>query len=134
METWQAVNSVRVVREFADRPLEPEHLERILNAARRTASSKNQQEWAFIVMRDRDHLREVPALVESRTAAHRRGSIEQAERGVVANGPFIGDRANLAVLRRRKRFEPRCGFGDELREGPGFAHVLYVTLSYNSVK
>ena len=37
---WEAVNSIRVVREFADRPLEPEHLDRILNAARRTASSK----------------------------------------------------------------------------------------------
>jgi nitroreductase len=59
MDVWQAVNSIRVVREFADRPLDPEHLDRILNAARRTASSKNKQEWAFIVVRDRDHLREL---------------------------------------------------------------------------
>jgi nitroreductase len=56
MDTWQAVNSIRVVREFSDKPLEPEHLERILNAARRTASSKNQQAWAFIVIRDRERL------------------------------------------------------------------------------
>ena len=59
MDVWQAVNSVRVVRDFADRPLAPEHLDRILNAARRTASSKNQQEWAFIVVRDREHLKEL---------------------------------------------------------------------------
>ena len=56
---WDAVNAIRVVRQFADRPLAQEHLDRILNAARRTASSKNQQEWAFIVVRDREHLRDL---------------------------------------------------------------------------
>lgn len=59
METWQAVNSIRVVRQFADRPLEPEHLDRILNAARRTGSSKNTQEWAFIVVREGNRLQEL---------------------------------------------------------------------------
>jgi nitroreductase len=58
-ETWHAINTVRVVREFADRPLETEQLDRILNAARRTASSKNRQDWAFIVVRDRDSLRQL---------------------------------------------------------------------------
>jgi len=33
MDTWQAINSIRVVRKFAGRPLAPEHLERILKAA-----------------------------------------------------------------------------------------------------
>jgi nitroreductase len=59
METWQAINSVRVVRQFAERPLEAEHLDRILNAGRRAGSSKNEQRWAFIVVRDREHLREL---------------------------------------------------------------------------
>jgi len=59
METWQAINSVRVVRQFAERPLAAEHLDRILNAGRRAGSSKNQQRWAFIVVRDRDRLREL---------------------------------------------------------------------------
>jgi nitroreductase len=57
MDTWQAINTVRVVRKFAARPLEAEHLDRILNAARRTASSKNDQRWAFVVCTDREHLR-----------------------------------------------------------------------------
>ncbi len=56
---WGAVNSRRMIRKFADRPLEPEHLERILRAARRANSSKNSQQWAFIVCHDRDHLREL---------------------------------------------------------------------------
>lgn len=56
METWRAIDSLRVVRHFADRPLEPAHLRRILDAARRTGSSKNRQEWHFIVVRDRARL------------------------------------------------------------------------------
>jgi nitroreductase len=51
--------SRRVVRRFADRPLDPEHLERILHAGRRANSSKNQQRWAFIVCREREHLRQL---------------------------------------------------------------------------
>ena len=45
------------IRRFAERPLEPDHLERILNAGRRAGSSKNLQRWSFIVCRDRAHLR-----------------------------------------------------------------------------
>lgn len=59
MDTWQAINSVRAVRQFADRPLAEEHLDRILNAGRRAGSSKNEQRWTFIVVRDREHLLEV---------------------------------------------------------------------------
>ena len=56
METWQAINSVRVVRRFSDRPIDPEHLDRILNAGRRAGSSKNQQGWAFITIVERQKL------------------------------------------------------------------------------
>jgi nitroreductase len=76
MDIWNAINAVRVVREFDDRPLSPEHLDRILNAGRRTGSSKNRQDWAFVVVRDRgslsqlakvgryaDHLATAPAAI-----------------------------------------------------------------------
>jgi nitroreductase len=56
---WAAINAKRMVRRFADRPLDPTHLERILHAGRRAASSKNMQRWTFIVCRDRDHLRQL---------------------------------------------------------------------------
>jgi nitroreductase len=59
MEMWQAINSIRVVRDFTARQLDADHLDRILNAGRRTASSKNRQDWAFIVVRDRDQLRQL---------------------------------------------------------------------------
>jgi nitroreductase len=72
METWHAINSARVVREFADRPLAGEHLDRILNAGRRAGSSKNEQRWAFIVVRDRQHLRELAEV--GRYARHLAGA------------------------------------------------------------
>ena len=72
MKTWDAINSVRVVREFGERPLATEHLDRILNAGRRTGSSKNQQRWAFIVVRDRDRLRELASV--GRYAGHLAGA------------------------------------------------------------
>lgn len=62
METWKAINSVRVVREFTSQPLDAEHIERILNAGRRAGSSKNQQHWAFIVVRGRERMRELAAV------------------------------------------------------------------------
>jgi len=61
MDTWQAIDSIRVVRHFQERPPEEAALKRILNAGRRAGSSKNLQRWAFIVVRDRDHLRELAA-------------------------------------------------------------------------
>jgi nitroreductase len=62
MSIWTAIATKRVVRRFADRPLDPDHLVRILNAGRRAASSKNLQRWDFIVCRDREHLVELAAV------------------------------------------------------------------------
>jgi nitroreductase len=59
MDVWTAIATRRSVREFADRPLDAAHLERILNAGRRAGSSKNLQRWDFVVCRDRAHLREL---------------------------------------------------------------------------
>jgi nitroreductase len=59
METWEAINSIRVIRKFTDERLAPEHLARILDAGRRTGSSKNEQVWTFIVVADRERLRQL---------------------------------------------------------------------------
>ncbi len=60
--TWEAIDSVRAVRDFADRPLEPWALQRILDAGRRAGSAKNLQRWAFIVCRERQHLADLAAV------------------------------------------------------------------------
>ncbi len=62
MDVWTAIETKRAVRRFADRTLEPEHLRRILEAGRRAGSSKNLQRWDFVVVRDRDRLRELSAV------------------------------------------------------------------------
>jgi nitroreductase len=59
---WDAVRTRRAIRAFADRPLAPAELDRILQAGRRAGSSKNLQRWAFIVVQDRVTLAELAAV------------------------------------------------------------------------
>lgn len=56
METWEAIRSRRNVRQYEGRPIEEAHLNQILEAARRTPSSSNEQRWDFVVVRDKDRL------------------------------------------------------------------------------
>jgi len=58
----EAVAAKRAIRRFDARPIPPDAVEAILDAGRRAQSSKNLQRWAFIVVRDRDHLKELSAL------------------------------------------------------------------------
>ena len=59
METWDAIRSRRNVRAYEDRPIPPDDLERILEAARRTPSSTNRQAWDFVVVTERERLLEL---------------------------------------------------------------------------
>lgn len=56
METWDAILSRRNVREFADRPVASEELDRILEAGRRAPSARNWQPWDFILVTERQTL------------------------------------------------------------------------------
>jgi nitroreductase len=55
----QAIETKRAVRKFARRSIDPDDLDRILRAGRRSGSSKNLQRWDFVVCRDREHLEEL---------------------------------------------------------------------------
>ena len=90
---WRAISRKRAIRSFADRPLEPAHLERILNAGRRAGSSKNSQRWAFIVCRDRAHLAELS--VVGPWAGHLAGAAVAI--ALVTPDPKVDD-APLSVL------------------------------------
>lgn len=59
METWQAITSRRNVRNYSDQPIAVADLDRILEAARRTPSSMNQQAWDFVVCTDSAQLEEL---------------------------------------------------------------------------
>ena len=68
METWDAIRSRRNVRAFEDRPLPSEQLDRILEAGRRAPSSRNWQPWDFVLVTERERLRELAKVW--RGAAH----------------------------------------------------------------
>lgn len=56
MDVEEAIGRLRVVRDFEPEPLPEVEVTAILEAARRTGSSKNLQRWQFIVIRDRQTL------------------------------------------------------------------------------
>lgn len=93
MDTWQAIDTTRAIRKFTDKPLAPEHLDRILNAGRRAGSSKNTQQWDFIVCTDRAHLAELAAVGDY--AGHLAGAA--AAVALVTPDPATAD-APLSVM------------------------------------
>ena len=72
METWDAIRSRRDVRAFAERPIEDDDLDRILEAGRRSPSSRNWQPWDFVVVTDREQLTELATVWQG--AGHVAGS------------------------------------------------------------
>lgn len=59
METFDAIRARRNVRTYADRPIPPQDLDRILEAGRRAPSSMNDQAWDFVLVTERERLREL---------------------------------------------------------------------------
>lgn len=51
---YDKVLRLRALRDYQDRPVADQDLDRILEAARWTGSSKNLQNWSFVVVRDAD--------------------------------------------------------------------------------
>ena len=56
METTQNILTRRSVRKFAEKPIEPDKLHTILEAAMSGPCAVNAREWAFIVVTDREKL------------------------------------------------------------------------------
>lgn len=53
MNVSEAIRTKRAVRKFQDKPLPEDVVSAILNAGRRSQSSKNEQAWQFIAIRDK---------------------------------------------------------------------------------
>jgi nitroreductase len=68
VETWDAIRARRNVRQYADRRVADEDLERIVEAGRRSPSARNWQPWDFVVVTERGLLRELSKVW--RGAAH----------------------------------------------------------------
>src|ERR1700737_5043612 len=85
---FDAVRTGMAVRDYQDKPVPGEVVDRIIDAARLTASASNRQPWHFVVVREQAHLRELGALVRT--------------------GPYTA-RAGLAVVVAYMK-EPRTAF------------------------
>jgi nitroreductase len=62
MEVFEAVRTILAVRAYQDKPVPAETVRRIVEAGRLTGSSMNRQPWHFIVVENRDTLRQLGAL------------------------------------------------------------------------
>jgi len=57
MDVLEAVRTKHAVRLFEDKPVPEDIILQILDAGRRSQSSKNTQPWQFIAVRDRETLK-----------------------------------------------------------------------------
>lgn len=57
MNVTEAIRTKRAIRKFQDKPLPEDVIHDILNAGRRSQSSKNEQAWQFIAIRDKSMLK-----------------------------------------------------------------------------
>ena len=65
MDVFEAVRTVLAVRSYQSSPIPESVVRHIVEAARLTASSINGQPWHFIIVRERDTLRQLGSLVSS---------------------------------------------------------------------
>jgi nitroreductase len=65
MEVFESVRTVLAVRSYQNKPVPPDFVRRIVEAGRLTGSAMNGQPWHFIVVEDRDTLRQLGALARS---------------------------------------------------------------------
>ena len=78
MEVFDAVRTVLAVRTYRHGQVPPEVVDRVVDAARLTASSQNRQPWHFIVVEGQEALRQLGALCTS--------------------GPYVSDAAFAVVV------------------------------------
>jgi nitroreductase len=64
-EVFEAVRTVLAVREFQDKTIPDDVLRRIVEAAHLSASASNRQPWHFVMVKDRESLRELGKLVRT---------------------------------------------------------------------
>ncbi len=65
MDVFEAVRTVLAVRAFRDTPIPDDTVRQIVEAGRLTASSINLQPWHFIVVQNKDTLRQLATLAHS---------------------------------------------------------------------
>src|SRR5262249_39312609 len=108
METLDTIRTLLAVRTFRDEPVPDEVVREIVEAAHLTASAGNGQPWRFVVVQDKDMLRQLGGL--ARTGPY----VAQSQLAVVVcipagnqNALFDGSPALHDLVLARSR--PACG-------------------------
>src|SRR5262249_26907348 len=94
MDTLEAIRTVLAVRAFRDTPVPDAIVREIVEAGHLTASSMNGQPWHFVIVQDRDVLRQLAAL--ARTGPY----IAQSPLAIVValtSSPFAVSDASRAI-------------------------------------
>jgi nitroreductase len=65
MDAFEAVRTLLAVRNYQDKAVPEDSLRRILEAGRLTGSSMNGQPWHFLVIQNRDTLRQLGSLLHT---------------------------------------------------------------------
>jgi nitroreductase len=65
VEVFEAIRTILAVRSYDDRPIPSEVLDRIVRAGQLTASASNAQPWHFILVQNKDTLRQLGSLIRS---------------------------------------------------------------------
>ena len=94
MDVFDAIRTMLAVRTYQDKPVPEATLRRVVEAGRLTGSAKNLQPWQFVVVQERETLRQLGKL--ARTGAH---TAQAAAAIVVAvdKSPFAVSDASRAI-------------------------------------
>ncbi|MDP9309734.1 MAG: nitroreductase family protein [Chloroflexota bacterium] len=65
MEVFEAVQTLLAVRSYQDTAVSEDSIQRIVEAGRLTGSSMNGQPWHFVVVQDRETLRQMGAMLRT---------------------------------------------------------------------
>lgn len=65
MDVFEAVRTILAVRSYQDKPVPEEVVHRIVEAGHLTASAMNKQPWHFVVVKNRDTLRQLGSMVRT---------------------------------------------------------------------
>ena len=101
MRVFDAIFGLRATRIYEDRPLPPEAMARILEAATLACSSGNTQPWEFVIVTDRAVQRELKAIMVEAFASIDRERAQAADELVDSSGrPVTGHAAidNIDVV------------------------------------
>lgn len=97
---FEAERTVLAVREYQDRAIPDDVMDRIVEAGHLSASAANKQPWHFVVVRDRQSLRDLGSLI--RTGPYIAGAAAAIavayERASAANGVSDASRAVQSMI------------------------------------